>query len=100
MIDIGHSENWRRGSAVGIATGYGLGVGLRVPLGSTLSRLLMLQTGSGVHPVLYPMGTGGLCPRGLSGRGVKLTTQLHLVRSSRTRGSIHPLPHTPSRRSA
>jgi hypothetical protein len=83
-----------RGSSVGIATCDGLddrGVGLRVPVGSRLSRLHIVQTGSGVRPVF---------PRGLSGRGVKLTTHLQLVRSSRKRGSIHPLPHTPSRRRA
>jgi hypothetical protein len=34
--------------------------------------------------------------RGQSGRGVKLTTHLQLVQSSRKCGSIHPLPHTPS----
>jgi hypothetical protein len=34
------------------------------------------------------------------GRGVKLTTHLHLVPRSRKRGSIHPLPHTSSCRSA
>jgi hypothetical protein len=31
-----------------------------------------------------------------SGRGVKLTTHLHLVPRSRMRGAIPPLPHTPS----
>jgi hypothetical protein len=38
--------------------------------------------------------------RGYSGRGVKLTTHLQLVPRSRKCGSIHPLPHTPSWRSA
>jgi hypothetical protein len=33
------------------------------------------------------------------GRGVKLTTHLQPVPRLRIRGSIHPLPHTPSRRS-
>jgi hypothetical protein len=32
--------------------------------------------------------------------GVKLTTHLQMVLRSRKRGSIHPLPHTPSWRSA
>jgi hypothetical protein len=42
----------------GIATGYGLddrGVGV-------LSLLHVVQTGSGVHPTSYPMGTGGSFP--------------------------------------
>jgi hypothetical protein len=50
-----------RGSSVGIATGYGLddrGVGVRVPVGSEFSLLHVVQTGSGVHPASYPMGTG------------------------------------------
>jgi hypothetical protein len=38
--------------------------------------------------------------RGWSCRGVKLTTHLQPVSRSRIRGSIHPLPHTPSWRSA
>jgi hypothetical protein len=49
-------------SSVGIATGYGLddrGVGVLVPVGQELSLLHVVQTGSGVHPTSYPMGTGG-----------------------------------------
>jgi hypothetical protein len=37
------------------------------------------------------MSTEGL-PRGWSGSGVKLTTDLHLVPRSRMRGAIPPLP--------
>jgi hypothetical protein len=37
---------------------------------------------------------------GLSGRGVKLTTQLQLVPRSRIRGSIQLFPRSPSWRSA
>jgi hypothetical protein len=52
-----------RDSAVGIATCYGLddrGVGVRVPVGAKIFSLLqVVQTGSGVHPTSYPMGTGG-----------------------------------------
>jgi hypothetical protein len=54
-----------RGSAVGIATDYGLddrGVGVRV--GSEFSLLHVVQTGSGAHPASYPMGTGGSFPGG------------------------------------
>jgi hypothetical protein len=38
--------------------------------------------------------------RGQSGRSVKLTARLQLVPKSRIPGSIHPLPHTSSWRSA
>jgi hypothetical protein len=51
-----------RGSAVGIATAYGLDdreVRVRVPVGSEFSLLHIVQTGSGAHPASYPMGTGG-----------------------------------------
>jgi hypothetical protein len=54
-----------------------------------------VQTGSGAHqppiqwvPVLFPWGLGG--------RGVKLTTHLHLVPRSKIREAIPPLPNTPS----
>jgi hypothetical protein len=42
--------------SVSIATGYELddrGIGVRIPV---VSRIF--QTGSGVHPAYYPMGTG------------------------------------------
>jgi hypothetical protein len=54
-----------RDSPVGIATGYGLddrGVGVRVPEGQKFLLLHIVQTGSGVHPTPYKMGTGGLFP--------------------------------------
>jgi hypothetical protein len=54
-------------SAVGIAIGYWLddrGVGVRVPVGSRISLLHVVQPGSGVHPTSYPMGTGGSFPGG------------------------------------
>jgi hypothetical protein len=56
-----------RDSVVGIATGYGLddqGVGVRVPVGQEFSILHVVQTGFGVHPTSYPMGTGGSFPGG------------------------------------
>jgi hypothetical protein len=89
---------WRRDSAVGIATGCGLdgrGVG-----GEDSSPLHVVETGSEAHTASYQMGYGGSFHGGKSGRGVKLTTRLQLVPRSRTRGSIHPLPHTSSWRSA
>jgi hypothetical protein len=57
-----------RDSSVGIVTGYGLddrGVGVRVPVESNifLSPLIhIVQTGSGAHPVSYPMGPRGSFP--------------------------------------
>jgi hypothetical protein len=45
-------------------------------------------------------GYRGLFPRFLNGWGVNLTTHLQPVPRSRKRGSIHPLPRTPSWRSA
>jgi hypothetical protein len=53
-----------------------------------LSLLHVIKTHSGDHRVSYPMGTGG--------RGMKKTNHLQLMPRSRIRGSIHPLPHTPS----
>jgi hypothetical protein len=53
-----------RDSAVGIATGYGLGdweVGVRVPVGSRIFTHVV-QTGSEVHPTSYTMGTGSCFP--------------------------------------
>jgi hypothetical protein len=52
-------------SSVGIATGYGLGdrgVGVRVSVWSRIFYLYVVQTGSGVHPTSYPMGTKGSFP--------------------------------------
>jgi hypothetical protein len=51
-------------------------------------------------PSLLTNGYGGLFPRGLSGRGVKMTSHLQLVPRSRKYGSIHPLPPTPLWRGA
>jgi hypothetical protein len=56
-----------RGSAVGIATAYGLDdreVGVRVPVGSEFSLLHEVQTGSGAHSASHLMGTGGSFPGG------------------------------------
>jgi hypothetical protein len=52
-----------RDSVVGIATGCGLddlGVGVLVPVGSRIFSSQIVQTGSEVHPISYPKGTGGL----------------------------------------
>jgi hypothetical protein len=37
-------------------------VGVRVPLRAKFSLLYVVQTGSGVHPTSYTMGTGGSFP--------------------------------------
>jgi hypothetical protein len=50
-----------------IATGYGLDdreVGIRVLAGSRIFSLDVVQSGPGVHPTSYPMGTGDFFPRG------------------------------------
>jgi hypothetical protein len=47
-----------------------------------------------------PMGTWDSFPGGKSGRGVKLTIHLQRLPRSRKGGSIHPLLHAPSWRSA
>jgi hypothetical protein len=35
---------------------------VRVPVGSKFSLLYIVQTGSGVHPISYKMGTGSSFP--------------------------------------
>jgi hypothetical protein len=67
-------------SSVIIMTGYGLG---SIPGIENIFFFPRVQTDSGNHPASYPMGTGKLFPPGSIGRGVKLTTHLHLVVRSR-----------------
>jgi hypothetical protein len=87
-------------SVAGMATGYGLddrGVGVRVPVGSRIfSSPRSPGQLWGPHNLLSNEYRG-LFP---VGQGVKLTTHLQLAPRSRKCGSIHPLPHTPSWRSA
>jgi hypothetical protein len=77
-----------------IALGYELddrGSRVRFPAGAgNFSLHHRVQNGSVAHLASYPMGTRG-CFLGSSGRGVKLTTHLHLVPKSMS-GAIHPLP--------
>ena len=64
------------GSSVDIATGFGLdGPGIESRWGARFSA--SLQTGLGVHPASYTMGTGSF-PGVKSGRGVTLTPH-HLL---------------------
>jgi hypothetical protein len=56
-----------RDSAVSIATGYGLddqGVGVQVPVRARILTSHVIQTGSGVHPTSYLMGTTDSFPGG------------------------------------
>jgi hypothetical protein len=58
--------------------------GVLFPAGAReFSPLHTVQTSSGSHPVLNPMGTGGSFPEVKAAGGVKLTTHLHLVMRSR-----------------
>jgi hypothetical protein len=53
-------------------TGYGLydrGVRVRVPVRSRIFHLHVVQTGRGVNPASYPIGTGGLFPPGVKRQG-------------------------------
>jgi hypothetical protein len=62
-----HSDCESRDSTVGIVTGYGLdakGSEFESRWRQEFSLLHVVQTGSGAHPTFYPMGTGGLFPRG------------------------------------
>jgi hypothetical protein len=62
MFQNSEVYNKSRGSVVDILTVYGLddrGVGNRVPVGEALLLLYIVQTGSGINPTSYPIGTGG-----------------------------------------
>jgi hypothetical protein len=67
VFSLPEHENESRDSSVGIATGYGVttkGSEFEFPWGQEFSLLHVVQTGSGVHPASYPMGTGGSLPGG------------------------------------
>jgi hypothetical protein len=86
------SKSWfsiaQRYSA-GLRAGWSV---VRVPGGArNFSLHHRIQTGSGVHPASYPMGTRGSFRGGKCGRSVKLTTHLYLVPISRMRGAVPPL---------
>jgi hypothetical protein len=73
------------------------GIGVQVPVGPRIFSSSRHTNRLWAH---YPMGSGGSFSGGYSGRDMRLTTHHQPVPRSRKCGSIHPLPHTPSRRSA
>jgi hypothetical protein len=86
-----------RGSAVSIVFDYGLNdqaIRVRSPeRAKDFSSNLCVHIGSEVHPVSSTMGTGGPFPGAKRGRGVTLTTHLHLMpRSGMSRSYISALP--------
>jgi hypothetical protein len=89
-----------RGSAIGIATGYGLDdrrVGIRVSTGSRFFTLSISSRSALVLTQAAIQWAQGLFSWEQSGRGAKLTTHFQLVPRSRKRGSTHPLLNTSSR---
>jgi hypothetical protein len=68
VVEALRFSQWCGGyGVVSIATGYGLdnrGIKFESQYGQEFSFLHIVQTGSGVHPASYPMGTGGSFPRG------------------------------------
>jgi hypothetical protein len=57
------------------------------------SLLQSAQTGSGAHPITYPVGTGACYPGVLGGAQ---RTPFQLMPTLRMRGAIPPLSHTSS----
>jgi hypothetical protein len=85
-----------------LATGYGLDdreIGVRVPVRSRVFTSPIVQIASGVHPTSYTMGTMGSFPL-VKRPGWEATNHLQLVPRWRKYGSIHPIPHMSSWRSA
>jgi hypothetical protein len=63
-------------STVSIETGYGLdyqGVEVQVPVWARIFTSHIIQTGSGVHPTSYPMGTVGSFPGGFHGENTVMS---------------------------
>jgi hypothetical protein len=83
-----------RDSAVGIAAGYGLddwGVWVRVPVEARIFYSVQGLDWFWGPISLLSNGQRWLFPRGYSGLGVKLTTQLQPLPKSRKHGCIYPL---------
>jgi hypothetical protein len=87
---------WSWGSSVSIVSDYGLddqAIGVWSPPGAKdFSSNLCVQTGSEAHPVSCTMGTGSPFPGVKHGRGMTLTTHLHLVPRSRMSRSYTSSP--------
>jgi hypothetical protein len=77
-----------------------LRAGRRKSRSSSPGRVKNFVFSTSSRPALGPTQPPIQWVPGIFPRGVKLTTHLKLVPRSRKRGSIHPLPHTPSWRSA
>jgi hypothetical protein len=73
-----HSNTTNRDCVVSIVTSLHNGrSGFRIPAGVKMSLLQDVQSDTGHHPTCYSMGTGAFS-QGYDGRGLKLTTHLHL----------------------
>jgi hypothetical protein len=73
---------------------------IRLPIGERdLSPLHNVQTGCGVHPALYTMGTGAVSP-GVKRQGHEADHSAPSNAEVRNGGAIPSLPHTSSRRDA
>jgi hypothetical protein len=85
-----------------IALGYGLDFRVfksRQELGNFLFTTVSRQV-LGAHPAFYPVGTRGSVPGSKAAGAWSWPLTLHLVPSSRIRGAIPLLRHTPSWRGA
>jgi hypothetical protein len=66
---------------------------VRLPVGAgNFSLHHRVQNGSVAHPASYTMDVPGALSLGYSGRGVKLTTHLHLVPRSKNEWSYTSIP--------
>jgi hypothetical protein len=85
--------NKRRDSSVVQRWARSWMIGVRIPAEArNFSLHHHVPTGFGARPASYSMGTRNSFPGSKNGRGVKLTTHLHLVPRSRMRGAIPPFP--------
>jgi hypothetical protein len=88
-----------RDSSVGIATGYGLDgrrVGVRVPVGPRIFSSPHRPDRLWGPPSLLPNGYRRFFPLRKAARNLKPITHLQLVPRTRIRGSVYPVPYTPS----